>query len=68
MPADYRPLALLSDGIFVELGDCPRGLPPVLLGGVAAKRSDAPVEALELKMLHDEASVINVRLTGDPGC
>jgi hypothetical protein len=34
----------------------------------AAERRDAPVEALELKMLHDIPIVINVRLAGDPAC
>jgi predicted RNA binding protein YcfA (HicA-like mRNA interferase family) len=34
----------------------------------AAERGDAPVEALELTMLHDARSVINVRLAGDRRC
>jgi hypothetical protein len=34
----------------------------------AAERSDAPDKALELKMLHDDPSFINVRLAGDRNC
>jgi hypothetical protein len=32
------------------------------------EQADAPVEALELKMLHDGPGIINVRLAGDPHC
>ena len=34
----------------------------------AAEQGDAPVEALELKMLSDDPSVINVRRAGDRRC
>jgi hypothetical protein len=34
----------------------------------AAQQRDAPVEALELKLLNDDLHFINVRLAGDPGC
>jgi hypothetical protein len=36
--------------------------------GRAAERGDAAVEALELKMLHDDPGIINVRLAADPCC
>ncbi len=34
----------------------------------AAERGDAPDEALELKVPHDDPNVINVRFAGDPDC
>jgi hypothetical protein len=34
----------------------------------AVEQGVAPVEALELKMLHDGLFFINVRLAGDPDC
>jgi hypothetical protein len=40
--------------------------PPVAAG--AAERCDAAVEALELKMLYDASSFINVRLAADRCC
>jgi hypothetical protein len=36
--------------------------------GVAVQQRDAPVEALELKMLQAPPAFINVRLAGDPDC
>jgi hypothetical protein len=35
---------------------------------LAAEQGVAPVEALELKILHDGLSVVNVRFAGDPDC
>jgi hypothetical protein len=37
-------------------------------GARAAEQGDAPVGALDLKMLHDGPSFINVRAAGDRGC
>ena len=37
-------------------------------GVLPNKQGDAPDEALELKMLNNNSSFINVRFAGDPDC
>ena len=52
-------------------GEAQKGLGGQTEPGVvlqATEQRDAPVDALELKMLHDAPSFINVRAAGDRDC